>query len=41
VQDVLIQCFERRCLTYTPGNTPEWRVEQGNVGLHYFRWRYE
>lgn len=41
VQDVLIQCFERRCLTYTPGNAPEWRVEQGNVGLHYFRWRYE
>ena len=39
--DVLIQCFERRCLTYTPTNAPEWRVEMGNVGLHYFRWRYE
>lgn len=41
MQDVLIQCFERRCLTYAPGNIPQWQVEQGNVGLHYFRWRYE
>ena len=39
--DVLIQCFERRCLTYTPTNAPEWQVEMGNVGLHYYRWRYE
>ena len=39
--DVLAQCFERRCLTYTPTNAPEWRVEMGNVGLHYYRWRYE
>ena len=39
-QDVLIQCFERRCLTYTPGNAPEWQVEMGNVGQHYYRWRY-
>ena len=38
--DVLIQCFERRCLTYTPDNTPEWRVEMGNVGQHYYHWRY-
>jgi thermitase len=40
-QDVLIQCFERRCLTYTPSNAPEWQVEMGNVGQHYFRWRYQ
>jgi N-acetylmuramoyl-L-alanine amidase len=40
VQDVLIQCFERRCLTYTPSNAPEWRVEMGNVGRHYYTWRY-
>ncbi|HEX5164623.1 MAG TPA: CHRD domain-containing protein [Thermomicrobiales bacterium] len=40
VQDVLIQCFERRCLTYTPGNEPGWQVEAGNVGQHYYRWRY-
>ncbi len=37
---VLLQCFERRCLTYTPDNVPEWRVEAGNVGLHYLAWRY-
>ncbi len=36
---VLMQCFERRCLTYTPSNAPEWRVEAGNVGQHYYRWR--
>lgn len=39
--DVLWQCFERRCLTYTPGNPEGWRVESGNVGLHYYHWRYE
>jgi hypothetical protein len=39
-QLVLIQCFERRVLTYTPGNDPNWRVEAGNVGRHYHAWRY-
>ncbi|NWJ96605.1 MAG: hypothetical protein HXX20_12550 [Chloroflexi bacterium] len=38
-KDVLIQAFERRVLTYTPDNTPNWRVEMGNVGLHYYQWR--
>lgn len=38
--EVLWQCFERRCLTYTPSNSPGWRVESGNVGQHYFTWRY-
>jgi hypothetical protein len=37
---VLMQCFERRCLTYTPDNDPNWRVEMGNIGLHYYTWRY-
>jgi hypothetical protein len=37
---VLIQLFERRVLTYTPENAPEWQVEMGNVGLHYYVWRY-
>ncbi len=37
---VLVQCFERRCLTYTPDNAPEWRVEMGNIGQHYYAWRY-
>jgi Tol biopolymer transport system component len=39
-KDVLVQCFERRCLTYTPDNPPGWQVEAGNVGLHYHQWRY-
>ncbi len=39
-RDVLIQCFERRCLTYTPQNNPEFRVELANTGLQYFNWRY-
>jgi hypothetical protein len=38
--DVLVQCFERRCLTYTPHNPPGWQVEAGNVGRHYYAWRY-
>ncbi|RIK37992.1 MAG: hypothetical protein DCC58_17235, partial [Chloroflexi bacterium] len=39
--DVLIQCFERRCLTWTPDNPPGWHVEAGNVGRHYYSWRYD
>ncbi|MEZ4569699.1 MAG: hypothetical protein R2849_05100 [Thermomicrobiales bacterium] len=38
--DVLMQCFERRCLTYNPSNPDGWQVEAGNVGLHYYDWRY-
>lgn len=37
---VLIQAFERRVLTYTPGNPNGFEVEAGNVGQHYYRWRY-
>ncbi len=40
-KDVLLQCFQRRCLTYTPDNSPGWQVEAGNVGLHYYEWRYD
>ena len=40
-QWVLTQCFERRCLTYTPGNSPGWQVEAANIGQHYYQWRYE
>jgi hypothetical protein len=39
-RDVLMQCFERRCLTFTPSNPQGWKVEAGNVGLHYHTWRY-
>ena len=38
---VLFQAFERRTLTYTPTNAPAWQVEMGNVGAHYYAWRYE
>jgi mono/diheme cytochrome c family protein len=37
---VLIQVFERRVLTFTPDNPDDFRVEMGNVGRHYFAWRY-
>ena len=39
-RQVLMQCFERRCLTYTPGNDPGFITEAGNVGQHYYAWRY-
>ncbi len=41
IQDVLVQCFERRCLTYTPDNPEGWQVEAGNVGRHYHDWRHQ
>lgn len=40
VKDVLVQCFERRCLTFTPENRDGFKVEMGNVGRHYHTWRY-
>ncbi|MDQ6693500.1 MAG: PQQ-like beta-propeller repeat protein [Chloroflexota bacterium] len=39
--DVLVQCYERRVLTYTPSNPAAFRVEIGNVGQHYYSWRYK
>lgn len=39
-REVLVQVFERRVLTYSPDNPAGWRVEQGNVGRHYYAWRY-
>ncbi len=38
-KQVLVQVFERRVLTYTPGNAAGWEVESGNMGLHYRIWR--
>lgn len=38
---VLFQVFERRVLTYNPANEPAFRVEMGNVGQHYYQWRYQ
>lgn len=37
---ILFQVFERRMLTYNPANNPAFRVEMGNVGQHYYQWRY-
>ncbi|HZG68217.1 MAG TPA: hypothetical protein VEZ12_15845, partial [Herpetosiphonaceae bacterium] len=39
-KDVLVQLYERRVLTYTPGNPTDFEVEMGNVGQHYHEWRY-
>jgi uncharacterized protein YkwD len=39
-QWVLVQAFQRRLLTFTPGNDPGWQIEMGNVGRHYYTWRY-
>ncbi len=38
---VVVQAFERRVLTYTPTNPGAFKVEFGNIGQHYYRWRYE
>jgi hypothetical protein len=37
---VMIQVFERRVLTYTASNPDAFKVEMGNIGQHYYRWRY-
>jgi uncharacterized protein YkwD len=39
-QWVLVQLFQRRVLTYTPSNPDGWKIEMGNVGRHYYTWRY-
>ena len=39
-KQVLLQAFERRALTYTPGNPAGFTVEMGNVGRHYYEWRF-
>jgi len=39
-KQVLVQAFERRVLTYTPDNPDAFKVEAGNVGTQYLRWRY-
>lgn len=40
-QYLLVQVYERRILTYNPNNPPQWQVELGNIGQHYYTWRYE
>jgi hypothetical protein len=38
--DVLLQAYERRVLTYVPTNPEGFKVEMGNIGQHYYQWRY-
>jgi hypothetical protein len=40
IMDVLIQAYERRVLTFVPSNGLGFQVEMGNIGQHYFDWRY-
>jgi hypothetical protein len=40
-QDVLIQAFERRVVTYAPNGVPGFKVQMGNIGQHYYDWRYK
>jgi len=39
-KDIMVQLYERRVLTYTPSNPPAFQVEMGNIGQHYYQWRY-
>ncbi|HKP52608.1 MAG TPA: hypothetical protein VJ183_08140 [Chloroflexia bacterium] len=41
MQDVLIQAFERRIVTYVPNGVPGFKVQMGNIGQHYYDWRYK
>lgn len=38
--DALIQAYERRVLTYVPRFQVGYKVQMGNVGQHYYQWRY-
>ncbi len=40
-RQVVVQVFERRVLTYNAANSDAFKVEMGNIGQHYYRWRYE
>ena len=39
--DVLIQPYERRVLTYVPSAPEGFKVQMGNIGQHYYDWRYK
>ncbi len=40
-RQVVVQVFERRVLTYNAANSDVFKVEMGNIGQHYRRWRYQ
>ena len=37
----MIQAYERRVLTYVPDAPEGFKVQMGNVGQHYYDWRYK
>ncbi|HRN96495.1 MAG TPA: hypothetical protein PLD54_03550 [Candidatus Levybacteria bacterium] len=37
---VFVQLGQRQSLTYTPSNPSAHQIEFGNVGQHYYQWRY-
>jgi len=37
---VIVQAFQRKVLTYTSSNPGAFQVEFGNIGQHYYQWRY-
>jgi hypothetical protein len=39
-REVVVQAYERRVLTYAASNPDGFQVEMGNIGQHYYRWRY-
>ncbi len=39
--DVLIQAYERRVLTFVPHLPTPFKVQMGNIGMHYYEWRYK
>ncbi len=39
--DVLIQLFQRRVVTYVPSAPDGFKVQMGNIGAHYYDWRYK
>jgi hypothetical protein len=39
-RQVVVQVFERRVLTYNVANADPYKIEMGNIGQHYERWRY-
>jgi hypothetical protein len=38
---VLIQPYQRRVLTYVPSAPAGFKVQMGNIGQHYYDWRYK
>ncbi|HEX8221125.1 MAG TPA: DUF3160 domain-containing protein [Chloroflexia bacterium] len=38
--DVLVQLFQRRVVTYQPDAPQGFKVQMGNIGAHYYDWRY-